>query len=215
MASPSSPDNGGTATTETAGRSIPTPRSGTERVDAEPDSVAERFVAGDLEALAAVYQLTAPLVFTVALRSLGVQHDAEVVTRVVYARAWRSRHTYDPSRRQLRAWLVGLTRQAVADQLGDWARDDEADASPDGDELDQQAPDKVIVERVIDAVVVSDGIARLDEARRHAIELSFFDGLAHTQIAESLDRPVDSVKGDIKRGLAQLRRELGVVDGAP
>ena len=225
MGSPGSPDEVGTAasTTDFAARAFPTPRPDSEQAehqaghseDIDADSViASRFIAGDAGALAEVYRQTSPLVFTIALRTLASEADAEDVTQHVYLRAWRSRRTYEAMRPPLRAWLVEMTRHLVADRMADWSRQHRLDQKMgEVDWLEQESEDG-IAERVADALVVADAMSRLDHPRRQVVEMSFFDGFTHTQISEQLGIPVDTVKSHIKRGLGQLRRQLGVVSDA-
>ena len=167
-----------------------------------------------MEPLADLYRQTSSLVFTIALRTLASKPDAEDVTQRVYMQAWRSRHTYDPSRRPLRAWLVGITRHVVADKIGERSRQIRLEQRLGEVGLVEQQSDDGIAERVADAVVVADSLARLEQPRRQVVEMSFFEGLTHTQIADALGLPLGTVKSHIKRGLAQLRRQLGVSDGA-
>jgi RNA polymerase sigma factor (sigma-70 family) len=218
MTSPGHPDDIGTATptADVSSPAVPSPRAGAEQYDEQSDDgmLAQRLKAGDVEALATVYQQTSPLVFTIALRALSNPSDAADVTRRVYVEAWRSRETYDPARRRIRTWLVGIARRVVAATI---------DVRSDGIRVDQrlgevgpveQASEDGIAERVADAVVVADGVSRLDQPRRQVVEMAFFDGLTHTQISAALGIPVDAVTSHIKRGLAQLRRQLGASDGA-
>jgi RNA polymerase sigma-70 factor (ECF subfamily) len=189
--------------------SVPSPRIDLEQLDGDAGRLAERFRAGDVNALAEVYQQTSALVFTIALRALSSQSDAEDVTQRVYLQAWRSRGAYDPGRRPLRAWLVGITRHVTADKIAERARQTGLEQRLGEAGRVEQAADDGIAERVADAVVVADGLSRLEQPRRQVVEMSFFEGLPHTQISEALGLPLGTVKSHIKRGLAQLRRQLG------
>jgi RNA polymerase sigma factor (sigma-70 family) len=218
MASPDSPDEVGTAasTTGTAARSFPAPRSDSEQLDGD-ETLVQGLIAGDLGAMSEVYRQTSSLVFTIALRTLASQPDAEDVTQRVYLQAWRRRGTYDPTRRPLRAWLVGITRHVVADKMAERSRQIRLEQRlGEVGEVGglEEASEDGIAGRVADAVVVADGLSRLEQPRRQVVEMSFFDGLTHSQISESLGIPLGTVKSHIKRGLAQLRRQLGVSDGA-
>jgi RNA polymerase sigma factor (sigma-70 family) len=223
MASPGSPEGVGTAetppapTTGPVPRVLPTPRSDNERISGEAADAAEiaaRFVAGEVSALADLYRQTSALVFTIALRTLSSHHDAEDVTQHVYIQAWRSRGTYDPRRRPLRAWLVGITRHVIADKIAERSRQIRLEQRLSEADRVELTSNEGIAERVADAIVVADGLSQLDQPRRQIVEMSFFEGLTHTQISDSLGLPLGTVKSHIKRGLAQLRRQLGVSDGA-
>jgi RNA polymerase sigma factor (sigma-70 family) len=209
MTSPGQPDDVGTSLPTTdAAPAVPWPRIDSEQLDDSSAPLAQRFRAGDLDALASVYRQSSSLVFTIALRALASQPDAEEVTQRVYLQAWRARAAYDPSRRPLRAWLVGIARDAVADAIGERSRQVRLEQRLDEIGRVEEGSDDGIAERIADAVIVADGLSRLDEPRRQVVEMSFFEGLTHTQISEALGIPLGSVKSHLQRGLVQLRRQL-------
>lgn len=172
-----------------------------------------RLIAGDEQALADIYGQWSSLVYSLALRSLGDVSDAEDATQRVFVAAWQSRHRYDPERAAVSAWLVGITRNVIADAHAARSREraltDQLtaitgeDASP--------APDTGLADRLI----VADELARLDPVPRRVVHLAFFDDLTHTQIAERLDLPVGTVKSHIRRSLSRLRERMEVSHGAP
>src|SRR5918993_2967999 len=91
-------------------------------VTVEPDAssdaeaaLSRRFVEGDETALAEVYRRWSPVIFTLALRSLGDRGDAEDVTQRTFVSAWTSRAGYDASKAKLSTWLVAIARRRIAD----------------------------------------------------------------------------------------------------
>lgn len=176
------------------------------------------FAAGDPAAFRRVYDAHSPLVFTLALRSLGARTDAEDVTQHVFVEAWRTRHSFDPARGALRGWLVGITRHAVARALEHRtraARDVHAVAAALVPHDGGPPPGGEDAARVVDAVVVSSAIAELGEPQATIMALAFYDDLTQQQIAARTGLPLGTVKSHMRRSLIRLRSSLEVTDGTP
>ncbi|WP_375424778.1 RNA polymerase sigma factor [uncultured Friedmanniella sp.] len=164
------------------------------------------FLAGDEVALEKIYRRFSALVFTVALRSLGDATEAEDVVQKVFVAAWTGRHTYKPERASLSAWLMGITRNKVADTHQSRTRQrriqSEMSASlgvPPDTTLD-----------IADRLIIADEISRLDEVPQRVLKMAFYEDLTHAQIAERMQLPPGTVKSHIRRSLIKLRRRLEV-----
>ena len=190
--------------------SDPDVRPSAEEDDDERAVVARlgrRFAAGDESALAEAYARWSPLVFTLALRSLGDRGDAEDVVQRVFVSAWTGRAGFDPGRAALGAWLVGISRNRIADAHESRSRERRLT-----DALVAVAPIEE-GETPIDLearILVADELARLDPVPRKVISLAFFDDLTHTEIAERTGLPLGTVKSHIRRSLDRLRSRLEV-----
>lgn len=176
--------------------------------------LAEGFVAGHPPALAEAYRRWAPLVHTFAVRRTGDATEAEDVTQQVFVKAWQSRHRFDVERGALGAWLVGIARHVTADALDRRGREarlhDRAAA-----QLAARDPAPEEADLVADSIVVTGGLAELNDVQARALRLAFYDDLTHRQIAERLDLPLGTVKSHLRRGLQHLRQSLEVSDEAP
>ena len=173
------------------------------------EGISAAFIKGRPDALQLAYERFAPLVYTLALRSLGAVHDAEDVTQQVFVSAWRSRDTFDPERGSLGGWLTAITRNKIADMMQRRQRDQRVlaqvagRATPPGTDGTDAPGDNMV-----DRIVLADELARLPESQRLVMTLAFYSDLTHEQIARTLELPLGTVKSHIRRGLLRLRSRL-------
>lgn len=174
--------------------------------DDDSEELIQRFTAGDESALAQIYKRWSPLVYSVALRSLGDVTEAEDVTQKVFVAAWTSRQNYQPDRARLPAWLMGITRNKILD-----ARDGRTKATKIQTSLIAN-PETRVVEPidVAERLLLADEIARLEAVPQQVLKLAFYEDLTHTQIAERLQMPPGTVKSHIRRSLIKLKSRLEV-----
>ena len=175
--------------------------------DDDLDGLIEAFVAGDESALSRIYARWSPLIYSVALRSLGEVTEAEDVTQKVFVAAWTSRHNYRPERASLPAWLMGIARYKIFDAHNSRTKEtrirSELAASPQV-RLTTEPLD------VAERLILADEIARLDAVPQQVLRLAFYEDLTHAQIAERMKLPPGTVKSHIRRSLIKLKNRLEV-----
>ncbi|HVH87366.1 MAG TPA: sigma-70 family RNA polymerase sigma factor [Terriglobales bacterium] len=163
-----------------------------------------RIRAGDEHALAALHDRYAQVVYSVALRVLGDTSQAEDVLQEIFLQLWRNPQTFDSSRGSLAAWLAVIARHRAIDQLRRRRSEsdiDEVVVSVDSN-LEQVAELNQAVARVRRAV------EQLPPEQRKPLELAFFQGLTHTEIAAKTGEPLGTIKTRIRAALLTLRKVL-------
>jgi RNA polymerase sigma factor (sigma-70 family) len=175
------------------------------------DGLTPSFLAGDERALAAAYREFAPLVHTLALRSLPDRSAADDVTQEVFIRVWRSRSTFNPQVARLPAWIVGITRNVISDTLSASARETRKVLAAAGAGLaDEAATGLEDAELLADRLILDGELDRLGEPQGSIMKLAFYDDMTHEQISRKLGLPLGTVKSHIRRSLSHLRNRLEV-----
>jgi RNA polymerase sigma-70 factor, ECF subfamily len=170
----------------------------------------EMVAAGDHDALARLYDETSPLVHGTALRILGDGADADEATVDVYAQVWRTASSFDSSRGSVSSWLVMLARSRALDRLRSKATRREREtpleslAEPRSQE---ESPDETAAMNQQRRLVRA-ALRELSQEQREAIELAFFSGLSHSELAARLSQPLGTVKTRIRLGMMKLRQLL-------
>ena len=155
----------------------------------------DRMANGDASALAELYDRHARRVYSLAYRI--VAQDAKDVTQEVFSQAWRQAKRYDQSRAPVGAWLLTLTRARAIDSLR--VRRKHAGAEPRAvdvsiADLQYASPSQeTSVISAVEAARVRNVLAGLSKAQRTVIELAFYSGLTHAEIADQLREPLGTI----------------------
>jgi RNA polymerase sigma-70 factor, ECF subfamily len=169
-----------------------------------------RIAQGDQMALATLYDETSPLVYSLALRILRDQYAAEDVTIDVYTQVHGQASRYDPSRGNPSTWLLTLTRSRAIDRLRvENLRRGREEPLAEAPELASLAvdPEECSVTTEV-RHIVQRGLAMLPPEQREVIEIAYYAGLSHSEIAAQLGQPLGTVKTRIRSGMMLLREHL-------
>ncbi len=173
-----------------------------------PSALIARVAQGDRDAFGRFYDALAPLAFGLIRRLLPDRESAADVLQEVFWEIWREAPRYDPRRGSPEAWVIVRARARAIDQLRAGRRKDRVFAPmPEGLESggpSPESPPEVAAERV----QVNAALSQLPEAQRRVIELAFFEGLSHSEIAARLGEPLGTVKSRMRLGMERLRSAL-------
>ena len=165
---------------------------------------------GDAEAFEALYDRHGGPAFSLAYRIVGTRSAAEDATQDAFLSIWRSRVRYSRERGSVRTWILGIVHNRTIDSLRRNLVHDKRRASAEGIEEREQAPELTDVEAVRrdEARTVRAALEKLPEPQVRVIELAYYGGFTHTEIAAMIEEPVGTVKGRMRLGLQKLRDEL-------
>ena len=172
-----------------------------------------RVAAGDLQAMSDFYDQTAAPLFSLAVRILGDSGEAEEVIQEVFVQIWEKASNFDALLGSSFHWGLSITRHRAIDRARSKARRArlvlELQESGGADLASPSGPDSDTAQAEAVAAVRS-ALGTLPPDQRQAIELAFFAGLTHPEIAEALHQPLGTIKARIRRGLLKLRETLQV-----
>lgn len=185
------------------------PRSGTTlHKDAQSEAadvtLIRRMADGDEAALAALYDRYSGLVFSVAKRILKNSSAAEEILQDVFYRAWSGASMFDANRGSMAGWLLVAARNRAIDRLRR-AQGEATDPITEnmvslGSNLETKAAQNVMLAKVKSAM------SELPQSQRTALELAYFEGLTHSEIAERTGEPLGTVKTRLRAALAFLKK---------
>jgi RNA polymerase sigma-70 factor, ECF subfamily len=172
---------------------------------------------GDARAFEVIYERHSAAAFSLAYRMMGTRSGAEDVTQDAFLSMWRSGARYDQARGSVRTWVLGIVHHRAIDALRRATVHDKRRAGDEGIEERFEARERTDVEaaRREEAGTVRNALRSLPADQSQVIELAYFGGFTHTEIADMLDAPVGTVKGRMRLGLKKMRSQLGEGKVAP
>jgi RNA polymerase sigma-70 factor (ECF subfamily) len=165
---------------------------------------------GQTHAFEVIFDRHAGAAFSLAFRMCGRRAAAEDIVQDAFLSLWRTGARYDHARGSVRSWVLSAVHNRAIDAFRREAGKERHDVSDDG--LAERLPDPhrtdTEAERRDDARQMRKALGALPAEQRRVIELAYFGGFTHTQIAEMLELPSGTVKGRMRLGLTKLRMAL-------
>ena len=168
---------------------------------------------GDPSALEVLYDRYSRVVFSFALRIVNDAQIAEEVLQEVFFRAWQQGGSFRASKGTFLTWLLSITHNMAIDEVRKRKRRPQRSDSDDPDVVLAAVADTgPSVEDEVWSRALRERIARaldtLPAAQREAIELAYFRGMTHREIADTLDEPLGTIKTRMRLGMQKLREQL-------
>jgi RNA polymerase sigma-70 factor (ECF subfamily) len=170
------------------------------------DSLIERVANGEQQALLVLYDRHSSRVYAVALRILGDAMSAEEITQDVFLKLWSRAKSYLSSRGAFATWLLTIARNAALDRLRLERRRPAISDDVEPDQVWQDIPDGDSNWEEARWRSLHFAVQALPQEQRQVIELAYYQGLSHSQIARHLGWPVGTVKTRLRLGMEQLRQ---------
>jgi RNA polymerase sigma-70 factor (ECF subfamily) len=176
---------------------------------AEDVALLARIVERDERAVEALYARYSGPLYSLAYQVTGAERFAQDVVQEVFIALWRDANRFDASRGAVAPWLFSLARHKAIDLVRREANVRKRTADVDlefhesDDDVDQETWQRIRKEKVLAA------IEELTPVQREALELAFFGGLTHVEVADRLDIPLGTAKTRIRSALLRLRDILG------
>ncbi len=164
----------------------------------------------DSAAFAVVYERHADAAFSLAFRMCGKRAIAEDVVQEAFLSLWRSGARYDRMRGSVRTWVLGIVHNRAIDALRRGVVHDRARISDEGIEEHLEAPERTDQEvgRRDEAREIRAALEELPPDQSRVIDLAYYGGFTHSEIATMLDTPVGTIKGRMRLGLQKMRSQL-------
>lgn len=176
------------------------------------EDLMERVRAGETRAFEVVFDRHGGPAFSLAYRMCGSRARAEEVVQEAFLSLWRSGVPYDRARGSVRSWILRVVHNRAIDALRREVARESRDIHDErlAEFVASEERIDVEVERRDDAERVRSAVLELPVEQRRVIELAYFGGFTHTEIAQMLGLPAGTVKGRMRLGLSKLRMSLGV-----
>ena len=172
-----------------------------------PDAVLVSAIrAGDERAVTDLYVRYSPIVYSIAVRVLGDRWAAEDILQEVFIQVWSGAQSFDIRRGSLAGWLAVIARNRAIDARR--KRRTEMDVTELVAAIEPDLAGVVEWSRAL--AQIRGALARMPAGQRSALQMAFFEGLTHAEIAHKTGEPLGTVKTRIRSGLVRLRKVVGM-----
>lgn len=174
------------------------------------EELMELVAGNDADAFEVILERHADAAFSLAYRICGRRSLAEDIAQEAFLSIWRSGARYDRTRGSVRTWTLGIVHNRAIDALRRTGVHERRRISDEGIEQTLEASERTETQVVENATSreLRGALGRLPSDQRRVIELAYFGGFTHIEIASMLDTPVGTVKGRMRLGLQKLREQL-------
>ena len=174
------------------------------------EELMELIAGNDAGAFEVVLERHSDAAFSLAYRICGRRSLAEDIAQEAFLSVWRSGARYDRARGSVRTWTLGIVHNRAVDTLRRSGTHERRQISDEGIAETLEAPERTEAQAVEKATSqeIRGALSELPAEQRRVIELAYFGGFTHTEIASMLNTPVGTVKGRMRLGLRKLRDEL-------
>jgi RNA polymerase sigma-70 factor (ECF subfamily) len=180
----------------------------TQKVSDRDADLAVDLQRGAPDAVEALYDRYGRMAFGLAYRIMKDTSAAEDIVQEAFVSAWANARGFDPSRGNVRSWLLTIVRNRAIDRLRSGRRARQEAPLETATQMAGSADTLDAVTRSAEHQEIRDGVAALPDAQRLTLELAYFDGLTHAEIADRMGVPLGTVKGRMRMGLEKLRAYL-------
>ncbi|MEO9324052.1 ECF RNA polymerase sigma factor SigK [Nocardioides sp. C4-1] len=171
----------------------------------------QRAARGDQAAFADLYDATSSRMYGLAVRVVRDPAQAEEVTQEAFLEVWKTSSRFDPDRGSALSWILTICHRKAVDRVRSAEAATRRDTSyhQQNSTIDHDATSDA-AQASMEAQRVRKALGGLTDVQREAIELAYFGGYTHTEVASMLDLPVGTAKTRIRDGLIRLRDKMGV-----
>ncbi len=174
-------------------------------------SVLGRIAAGNPDAVQDCIDQYSGLIWSIARSMMRTTADAEDAVQDIFLSLWKNAASFDATKSSEKSFVAMVARRRLIDTLRKAGRRPKLVAMPE-DGPDPASDDHLATERGVEALIAAELLQELKPDQRKVIELSIYQGMSHSEIADLTDIPIGTVKSHIWRGLNLVRQRIAQLD---